>query len=121
MAHEVTANGIPHYPNCAEFRRRDAVVLLPLRFSGVTMSCINVRSGARAAALGVALAAFTGGAFAQNYPARPVQVIVPYSAGGSIDIITRAVAQALSKDMGQNFVVENRPGASGMIGTELVS
>jgi tripartite-type tricarboxylate transporter receptor subunit TctC len=85
------------------------------------MSCIHVRSGSRAAALGIAVAAFTGGAFAQNYPTRPVQVVVPYSAGGSIDIMTRAVAQALTKDMGQNFVVDNRPGASGMIGTELVS
>lgn len=85
------------------------------------MSCIHARSGVRAAAFGVALATATGGAFAQNYPARPVQVIVPYSAGGSIDIMTRAVAQGLSKSLGQNFVVENRPGASGMIGSEFVT
>jgi tripartite-type tricarboxylate transporter receptor subunit TctC len=85
------------------------------------MSCIHARSGVRAAALGVALATAAGGAFAQNYPTRPVQVVVPYSAGGSIDIITRAIAQELTKAMGQNFVVENRPGASGMIGADFVS
>jgi tripartite-type tricarboxylate transporter receptor subunit TctC len=84
------------------------------------MSRVHARGGLSAAALGVALAA-TGGAFAQNYPTRPVQVVVPYSAGGSIDIMTRAVAQVLSKDLGQNFVIENRPGASGMIGAEMVS
>lgn len=85
------------------------------------MSCKSARSGVRAAAIGFALAAATGTAFAQNYPTRTVQVIVPYSAGGSIDIITRAVAQGLTKLWGQNVVVENRPGASGMIGAELVS
>jgi tripartite-type tricarboxylate transporter receptor subunit TctC len=85
------------------------------------MSCPYAPSSVRAAVLGIALASAATGAFAQTYPTRPVQVIVPYSAGGSIDIMTRAVAQELSKSMGQNFVVENRPGASGMIGTELVS
>ena len=55
------------------------------------------------------------------YPARNVQIIVPYTAGGSIDIMTRAVAQQLTVAWGKNVVVDNRPGASGMIGTEAVS
>ncbi|MEO8441763.1 MAG: tripartite tricarboxylate transporter substrate binding protein [Betaproteobacteria bacterium] len=53
------------------------------------------------------------------YPARNVQIIVPYTAGGSIDIMTRAVAQQLTVAWGKNVVVDNRPGASGMIGTEI--
>ncbi len=86
------------------------------------MSCQSVRGGVRAAAIGfAAAAAVTGTAYAQNYPTRNVQVIVPYSAGGSIDIMTRAVAQGLSKLWGQQVVIDNRPGASGMIGTQLVS
>jgi tripartite-type tricarboxylate transporter receptor subunit TctC len=62
-----------------------------------------------------------GMALGQDYPARNVQVIVPYSAGGSIDIMTRAVAQELTEAWGKNVIVENRPGASGMIGTEVVT
>jgi tripartite-type tricarboxylate transporter receptor subunit TctC len=55
------------------------------------------------------------------YPARNVQIIVPYTAGGSIDIMTRAVAQQLTIAWGKNVVVDNRPGASGMIGTEIAT
>ena len=55
------------------------------------------------------------------YPSRNVQIIVPYTAGGSIDIMTRAVAQRLAEMWGRNVVVDNRPGASGMIGTEIVT
>ena len=55
------------------------------------------------------------------YPSRNVQIIVPYTPGGSIDIMTRAVAQQLSIAWGKNVVVDNRPGASGMIGTEIAT
>jgi tripartite-type tricarboxylate transporter receptor subunit TctC len=55
------------------------------------------------------------------YPSRNVQIIVPYTPGGSIDIMTRAVAQRLAEMWGRNVVVDNRPGASGMIGTEIVT
>ena len=55
------------------------------------------------------------------FPTKNVQLIVPYSAGGSIDIISRGVAQRLSEAWGRNVLVDNRPGASGMIGTEIVS
>ena len=55
------------------------------------------------------------------YPSRNVQIIVPYTAGGSIDIMARAIAQRLAETWGRNVVVDNRPGASGMIGTELVT
>jgi tripartite-type tricarboxylate transporter receptor subunit TctC len=55
------------------------------------------------------------------YPSRNVQVIVPYTPGGSIDIFARAVSQKLAEMWGRNVVVDNRPGASGMIGTEMVT
>jgi tripartite-type tricarboxylate transporter receptor subunit TctC len=55
----------------------------------------------------------------QNFPTRNMQTIVPYAPGGSIDVMTRAVMAELSKALNRNIVVDNRPGASGMIGTEL--
>jgi len=59
-------------------------------------------------------------AWAQNYPARPVRMMVGYPAGYGPDIVARLVAQSLSERLGQEFVVENRPGAGSNIGTELV-
>jgi len=58
---------------------------------------------------------------AQAFPAKNIQMIVPYTAGGSIDLFSRAVAQRLTAAWGRNVVVDNRPGASGMIGTEIVT
>ncbi|MGQ0752052.1 MAG: Bug family tripartite tricarboxylate transporter substrate binding protein, partial [Betaproteobacteria bacterium] len=55
------------------------------------------------------------------FPSKNVQMIVPYTAGGSIDIMSRAVAQRLSETWGRNVIVDNRPGASGMIGTEIAT
>ena len=56
---------------------------------------------------------------AQAFPAKNIQMIVPYTAGGSIDLFSRAIAQRLTAAWGRNVVVDNRPGASGMIGTEV--
>ena len=62
------------------------------------------------------------GANAQTpYPAKPISVIVPFTPGGGTDIATRLVVDRMAKDNGWNFVVENRPGASGMIGMQLLS
>jgi tripartite-type tricarboxylate transporter receptor subunit TctC len=60
-------------------------------------------------------------AAAQDWPARPVHLIVPYSAGGGTDTVARVLAQKLSLSLGQQFVVENKPGASGMIGAAIVA
>ena len=77
----------------------------------------------RTLSLLVGLAALTGAApvVSQTYPAKNVVIVMPYSAGGSSDILARAVAKGLTEAWGRNVIVENRPGASGMIGAEQVA
>jgi tripartite-type tricarboxylate transporter receptor subunit TctC len=58
---------------------------------------------------------------AQDYPARPVRVVVPFAAGAGTDLLGRIVAQELSKYLGQQFVVENKPGAAAQVGTDTVA
>jgi len=60
-------------------------------------------------------------AAAQNYPAKPVKVVVPYAVGGSADVYGRFLAAKLSETMGQAFVIENRPGGGAVIGTDAVA
>lgn len=67
------------------------------------------------------LLAGAGHALAQEYPSRPVKLIVPFAAGGPADVYGRAVAQRLQDVLKQSFVVENRPGAGSLIGTEAVA
>ena len=75
-----------------------------------------------AIAFAVALAASSVAAFAQeHYPAKPVRIIVPYVAGGAADIFGRSLAQKLSEAFGQQFLVENKPGANGGIGADYVA
>ena len=59
--------------------------------------------------------------FAQSYPTRPVKVVVPFAAGGPLDLVGRAVSEKLSASLKQPFVMENRTGAGGNIGTEAVA
>jgi tripartite-type tricarboxylate transporter receptor subunit TctC len=72
------------------------------------------------AAGAVALPAVSRFAWAEAYPARPVRMIVAFPAGNASDVIARLMGQALSQQLGQQFFVENRPGAGGSIGTEVV-
>lgn len=69
-----------------------------------------------AASAAAPLAALAQGA----YPSKPIRVVVPVGAGGSTDVITRLVCERVSLKLGQPFVIDNRPGAGGMVGTELV-
>jgi tripartite-type tricarboxylate transporter receptor subunit TctC len=77
---------------------------------------MNARSIAAAV-----LSAFAAGAFAQSYPAKPIRVIVPQPPGGSTDLVARPLAKHFTDAMGQSIVVENRPGAGSLIGTDLVA
>jgi tripartite-type tricarboxylate transporter receptor subunit TctC len=77
------------------------------------------RTFLRLAAGGAALAGVSRAAWAQSYPARPVRFMVGYPAGYGPDIVARLVAQSLSDRLGQQFAVENRPGAGSNIATEL--
>jgi tripartite-type tricarboxylate transporter receptor subunit TctC len=67
-----------------------------------------------------AISALPGAVLAQAYPNRPVRVVVAFTAGGTTDIIARTIGQRLSEKLGQPFVIENKPGAGGNIGTESV-
>ena len=71
--------------------------------------------------LGAALLAATSAAMAQNFPSRPVRFVVPYAPGGSTDTLARSMGSKLSELLGQQVVVDNRPGASGDIGMTIVA
>ena len=74
----------------------------------------------RLAAGAAALPAMARFAWAQAYPTRPVHIIVGFAAGGGVDITARLIGQWLSERLGQNFVIEDRPGAGGNLGTETI-
>jgi tripartite-type tricarboxylate transporter receptor subunit TctC len=77
-----------------------------------------IRRGVLLAAL---LAAQTTSAFAQDYPNRPITLIVPYAAGGGNDLMARTAAEKMSKTLGQQIVIENRGGAGGSIATRQIA
>jgi tripartite-type tricarboxylate transporter receptor subunit TctC len=79
------------------------------------------RYAARALALVLGLAAAAGAVAQETYPTRPVKIIAPFGAGGLADVLARAVGERLQRQMGQPFVVENRPGAGGNVGADIVA
>ncbi|HEV3010319.1 MAG TPA: tripartite tricarboxylate transporter substrate binding protein [Burkholderiales bacterium] len=76
---------------------------------------------ARLAGFAIALSLAAAGAVAQDYPNKPIRLIVPFGAGGGSDYVGRLVGQKLTEQMGQTVVVENRPGAASLLGTELAA
>ena len=86
---------------------------------------MNIRTFKRRALQGLAalagLAALGTSAQAQSYPNRPVKIVVPFAAGGPADNYARFVAQRLGEELKQSFVIDNKPGAGSIIGTDLVA
>lgn len=68
-----------------------------------------------------AFTAVSAGAMAQGYPNKPIRIIVPFGAGGPADLYARYLGQQMQKPLGQSFVVEDRPGAGSIIGTDIVA
>jgi tripartite-type tricarboxylate transporter receptor subunit TctC len=83
-----------------------------------TMTDLVGRAGL---ALCTALLVSTTAAFAQTYPAKPIRIIVPYAPGGSTDVVFRILAPRLTEILGQQIVIDNRPGAASTIGLEIVA
>ena len=74
-----------------------------------------------ASLLAALVAAFVPSASAQGYPSRPIKLVVPWTAAGTVDMVARSLAERLSQRMGQPVVVENKPGATGQIGSQQVA
>ena len=79
------------------------------------------RTAALALLAGLAAAAHAQSPKPAGYPAKPVRLLVAYPAGGSADLMTRVLAQKLGERIGQQVIVDNRPGAAGNIGVEVVA
>ena len=73
------------------------------------------------AALGAAALVAATSSLAQGYPAKPVRMVIPFPPGGTLDTVGRMLAQKLGEQMGQSFIVENKPGGNGVIGGDMVA
>jgi tripartite-type tricarboxylate transporter receptor subunit TctC len=76
---------------------------------------------ARLLSAAIALGLMAAGAHAQTYPGKPIRMVVSFPPGGTTDILARTIGQKMTEDWGQPVVIDNRPGAGGNIGTDLVA
>jgi tripartite-type tricarboxylate transporter receptor subunit TctC len=76
---------------------------------------------ARLLSAAIALGLMAAGAHAQTYPSKPIRMVVSFPPGGTTDILARTIGQKMTEDWGQPVVIDNRPGAGGNIGTDLVA
>src|SRR5688572_11558199 len=104
----------PHAKPCKQGRAAH-------RFDKRRTAAMNVFVSTAAAIGGTALTLAAPASAAADYPVRPVRIVVPYSPGGGTDFTARALAQRLTASLGQSFIVDNRPGAAGIIGTQIVA
>jgi tripartite-type tricarboxylate transporter receptor subunit TctC len=81
----------------------------------------NTMKRTTASLLGALLLVSSATVFAQGYPAKPVKIVVPFAPGGNLDVTARLIGESMAKQLGQPFVVENRPGAGGALGSEAVA
>ena len=82
---------------------------------------LNIRRTLLASGICALCIVLTPGAFADTWPSKPVKIIVPYGPGGAVDVVTRKMAQKLTEQTGQSFFVENKAGATGTIGAQMVA
>ncbi len=73
------------------------------------------------AAAGAAALVLAAGGWAQSYPSKPVRMVIPFPPGGTLDTVGRMLAQKLGEQMGQSFIVDNKPGGNGVIGGDVVA
>jgi tripartite-type tricarboxylate transporter receptor subunit TctC len=82
---------------------------------------LNIRRTLLAAGAWALCASLAPHAYAETWPGKPVKIIVPYGPGGAVDVVTRKMAQKLTEQTGQSFFVENKAGATGTIGAQMVA
>src|SRR5262245_48909861 len=93
--------------------------IMPVPYvEGSKMSSFGTLRGAIA---GLVLCAMSAAVMGQEWPTRPIRTISPFSAGNANDIVARVVLEVVARQVGQSFVIENRPGAGGSLGAALVA
>lgn len=102
-------------------QRRSCLCQLPPAPGRLDEQPVSRRLSKWAVALASLLVANLSFGQAAEYPSKPVRIVVPFAAAGSTDILARVMARALQVELGQNFIIDNKPGASGNIGAEIVA
>ncbi|MES1149243.1 MAG: tripartite tricarboxylate transporter substrate-binding protein, partial [Bradyrhizobium guangdongense] len=81
----------------------------------------GLKTGIGRLAIAAAMLLTSAAAQVQNFPSKPVHILVPYAAGGAVDVLARTLAAALARSWGQQPVIDNRPGAGGIIASQALT